>query len=239
MTKQHLQTSLAEQAAARIQREHITPRSRMSVLAEQAGYVLLFLVVFASLVFVVNLIWYWFRESGASVFFGLGWPGTRAALLVLPYSLLGLALLAFGLTILTLRHYDISYRQPATVVIGILVLALGLGGWMGVSALNARLAARVEQGGFRPLAPYMTRHAYPEITDYTLIGTLDAVAQDELSVRTRERTVVVEVGADTSYRPSRSLLIGERVHVVGERLAEDRFRADAVYQRPGRRMMHQ
>jgi len=215
---QESQHQNAQAARERISREHLAPRSQFEVFSEQLGFAVLFIAIFVLLVLAVNWVGFWFRASGNAVFLGQGPVGLGAFLLGFPYGLLVLLLIAFGLMLLVLRHYDVSYKHPffllTVIILGAFLLGLGLVR----TGINERLAERVANGQFQQLAPIYTGKHEPfgQVTRRSLVGTVVAKTGTTLTVDARVATVTVRL--EGARVVGKDVAIGDRIHAVGEQV---------------------
>lgn len=219
MNKPNQERSIAKSAADIIRRHHITPKSFVIILFEKIGYAVLFLVVFGVLVLVVNLLADWFRVTGIGNYLAHGLIGIFAVTLSLPYTLLAIAILAFILTMILLRHYDISYKSPMILLAAVILLvSVGLGTALARTGVNERV---------RPLAQvHQKNRQFTKVTARSLVGIVTEKTDDEIRVTTHLGTIRVILTDETRYASDvEKLSVGARVHVLGVRSRTGEFRA--------------
>lgn len=222
MTKPHRQKpTLSAQVVERVRHERIAPRGSLSILAEQAGYAVLFLTVFVIGILAINWIGFWLRVGGFGDFLGLGPLGLMAFVSGFPYGLLVLFILAYVLTLALLRHYDLSYRQPILLLAaGLLVSALLVGAGLAKSGLNERIAERVEQGQLQPLRVlYQHRLEFRHQSGHAVAGPVVDLGEHHLTILIRRGEVTLETDEQTQYPNGRPEL-DDHVRALIERIEE-------------------
>ncbi|MCA9388785.1 hypothetical protein KC644_03440 [Candidatus Berkelbacteria bacterium] len=227
-------SKLTDQVKKQIKKDHIKPRSQFNVLAEQFGYAFLFLIFFTTLILSFNWFGFWLRSTGNAVFLGHGLFGLGIFIKSFPLVLVLIVGLAFGLTVLLLRHYDISYKQPMLLMsVGLLVLAILIGGGLSRLRINDRIAEQVEMGQLRPLRPlYENRQNFSLFTERAVVGRVKSFTDQEILVEAPECEVVITIKAGTKINDEDLLKAGSMIHAIGRRIGSGQFEAEVVFVRP-------
>lgn len=223
-------TKITDQVRKRITKEQLKPRSKLSIVAEQLGYAALFGLFFLALVLSINWLGFWLRITGNVAFLGQGILGLKAFFGGFPFGLIVLIIVAFGLTILVLRHYDISYKQPLLLLsVGLLVLAVIAGSGLARSGLNEKIAEGVEMGQLAPLRPlYQGKADFSQVSQRGLVGRIKAIELDRIIVITPRGEVEAIISPSTRINDRAELKPGARVHVLGKRVNDSQFEAEVI-----------
>lgn len=221
--------NLAARATEQIKAQHLTPRPLISIIGEQVGYILLFGLCLGLLVVTVSTLSYWFRVTGIGSFLAHGAPGAQAFALSLPYTFLVFALVAVLLTLLLLRHFDISYKKPYTLLAAIIIIgAVGLGYYLEQTAVGREVTQHVAAG----------HHAEQRINARSLVGQVQEIQSDYLVVSVPNGTYIVRLKQETKYVGDKTRIEpGQIIRIIGRKTSTQEFEALIIldpYQRPHR-----
>jgi len=209
--------NLAARAAEQIKEQHLTPRPLISIIGEQIGYVLLFGLCLGLVVMAVGILSFWFRVTGIGAYLAHGTPGAQAFALSLPYTFLLFALVAILLTLLLLRHFDLSYKKPYILLAGLIILgAVGLGYQLEQTQVGRQVAEQVTAG----------HHFNQQINARSLGGQVQEVQPDYLIVTVPSGTYLVHLKEETRYaNQATAITPGQTIRIIGRKITDQEFEA--------------
>lgn len=228
--KSHKQ-SIASEATARIRSEHILPRPLGSIIAEQIGYTIVFVALFGLVVLLINILTFWLRVSGIGDFLGHGLLGIQAFALALPYQIVVITIIAITLMLVTLRHFDISYKKSYLgLVVALVFVSTGLALGVARTGLNETISGRVADGHLRPLAPlYRGTDEYSQQTRHSVVGRIESVNDDVITVAVHHGTLRIRIDNSTRLMNDRETLVpGRTIRVLGRQVENGEFTARVI-----------
>lgn len=207
--------TLSDRITQQISKQHLEPRSRMSIVIEQVGYASLVLVSFVFVVLVVNWIGFWLKSSGLGEFVYYGPDGIQALVESLPIVAILLAIVGFTGVMKALNHYDVSYKHPLVMIGGVIIIsALATGVWLAQTGINEELAERTDRDELPVLKPvYGGKLTFILHSTRAIVGPVLNLESEKLTIGVPKTSVDVETNTETAY-PIGKPNIGDRVRII-------------------------
>lgn len=220
--------NLAKKVSERIEKEHIKIRSKYTVAAQKLGLGSALVLTIILAIIAINLFLYWLDVTNNLGVLSLGNRGLLAFLESFPYIPFIGAIVLIVIASFILKKFDISYRAPLLVAVGLLI-ALPILGGLGVrySGINERIEAGVERGEFAPLKPVYGLHA-PVARKHTLVGTVNNTNNNILNVQVGPKTIDVQVDDEQEVVFSNFFKPGDWIRAIGI-LTNNTFYADVIF----------
>lgn len=236
--------SISQNVLEQIHSGKIKQTSRAYFIFRLGLFVTAVAVLALLVIYIASLVFFGLRSSGAWFAPGFGLSATRAALLVVPWVLVGCVVVAIVLLELMVKHFGFAYRRPAVYsVAGIVVLVLIAGYALALTPLHRALYQQAH--GPRPpfwSAMYKGLDAGPGQPLHA--GFVDGLDEQSFLLNAREGVDFrVHVTLGTRLPLERELREGDFVLVFGP-THEDIIQAERVQFVPdemrgfGKRPMH-
>lgn len=120
--------SISQNVLEQIHSGKIKQTSRVYFVFRLGLFVTVAAMLALLVIYIASLVFFGLRSSGAWFAPGFGLSATRAALLVVPWALVGCVVVAIVLLELMVKHFGFAYRRPAVYsVAGIVILVLVAG----------------------------------------------------------------------------------------------------------------
>ncbi|MBI4175397.1 hypothetical protein HY523_02135 [Candidatus Berkelbacteria bacterium] len=223
-----MSSKFAHHITETIKERSLTPRGKLSLVAEMVGYAVLLVLTASLFIFATNWLLYGLWSAGlvdAARFVGLG-----PILSSIPYPLVFLVSLTLFLLLRSVRHYDISYHQPFVVLsLGLVIGGFGLGWIVFRTHLNERLSIHADRPAAALVRPIYREWTKPgHFSEYSLAGRVAEMSDDEMVLTVGDQSIRVLLTETTKASLQPSVTSGDYVLVVGQRLDNDRFRAQII-----------
>jgi len=217
---------IAKLVAQKIKKGDVKIRSKFSVLAEKLGVgsALLFAILLA--IIAIDLLLYWLDVTNNLASLSFGNNGILAFLESFPYIPLIASIVLIILAEILLKRFDISYRAPLLVGIGLLIAIPLVGGVvMKHSGVNEAIERRVEEGHMPPLKPFFGNK--PVVRDHAIVGIIKNSTSENIGVDVEGSDINIIISDKTHIPPRATFIVGQWIRAIGK-LNGSIFYADVI-----------
>lgn len=200
----------------KIKKENISMHSRYYFLARTSMWMLATVFVFATVVYLLSLIFFIFSGHallGLAFFGPYGW---MMLLRSLPWLLILAVIALIALLELLSSHFSFVYKRPLVYsLLAFIVVVIALGTLIARSTLHHR-AASLSEGGKLPIAGPLYRGYALRQHKNVHIGTIESVKDDVLLIKTKDgKDITVHFTEATRRPPAFIFEEGKEVMVMG------------------------
>lgn len=217
---------IAKKVTQQIKKGDLKIRSKFTVVAEKLGIgsALLFAILLA--IVAIDLLLYWLDVTNNLASLSFGNNGILAFLESFPYIPFVASIILVVLAEILLKKFDISYRAPLLVGIGLLIAIPLLGGFaMKYSGVNEAIERRVEEGHMPPLKPFFGNK--PAVRDHAIIGVIKNSTSEKIGVDVDGKEINIVISDKTHVPRGVTFLVGQWVRAIGN-LNGSMFYADVI-----------
>jgi len=204
MQQDNDKNSVRAQVLDQIKDGSVKMRSRAYFVLRTVLYILGAVLVLLLAIFLESFILFSVQRTGAWFMPGFGFSGWGIFLTSFPWVLLLLVLLFVFILEALVAHFHFSYSKPVVYTILSLVgIVVAAGFFLRASSLHNFLLDKSYEGNL-PLAGPMYQHYAAEGDERILIGELQAVTENEVTIRTVEGEIL-QVRIDEQTRMGRGV----------------------------------
>jgi len=178
------------------------------------------LLAFGLTLYAASFILFILRNNGILFLSTFGFPGIGAAFLSLPWLLMGIVAVLIVILELLGRHFSFVYRRPLIYsMFGIILLVLAGSVAVAFTSIHQR-ALQFTREHHVPLgSPLYERYSRGESPFHQgSIGTITDINDEGfLLLNVKGETITISTSTETRFPRDESLLVGDRVMILGKR----------------------